>query len=63
MLTGLKVYSKAELESRYEITLENYCKCVSIEALTMVDMSRRTSCLRWSAMPPRSPPLPPPKSP
>ena len=41
MLTGLKVYSKAELESRYEITLENYCKCVSIEALTMVDMSRR----------------------
>ena len=41
MLTGLKVYTKAELESRYEITMENYCKSVSIEALTMVDMSRR----------------------
>ena len=41
MLTGLGVYTKAELESRYEITMENYCKCVSIEALTMVDMARR----------------------
>ena len=41
MLTGLGVYTPAELESRYEITLENYCKTVSIEALTMVDMARR----------------------
>ena len=41
MLTGLKVYTKAELESRYEITMENYCKTVTIEALTMVDMARR----------------------
>ena len=41
MLTGLKVYTQAELESRYEITMENYCKSVSIEALTMVDMARR----------------------
>ena len=41
MLTGLGVYTAAELQSRYEITLENYCKTVSIEALTMVDMARR----------------------
>ena len=41
MLTGLKVYTKAELESRYEITMENYRKTVTIEALTMVDMARR----------------------
>ncbi len=41
MLTRQGVYSVAELKSRYEITLENYCKTVNIEGLTMVDMSRR----------------------
>ena len=41
MLTSLKVYSTAELHSRYEIMLENYCKTVNIEALTMVDMARK----------------------
>ena len=41
MLTAHKVYSEAELKSRCEIMLENYCKSVSIEALTMVDMSRK----------------------
>ena len=41
MLTSHKVYSEAELKSRCEIMLENYCKSVSIEALTMVDMSRK----------------------
>ncbi len=41
MLTSLKVYSMAELHSRYEIMLENYCKTVNIEALTMVDMARK----------------------
>ena len=41
MLTSHKVFSKAELESRYEITLENYCKTVTIEAMTMVDMARK----------------------
>ena len=41
MLTSHKVFSVAELESRYEITLENYCKTVNIEALTMVDMARK----------------------
>ena len=38
MLTSHKVFTKAELESRMEIMLENYVKQVNIEALTMVDM-------------------------
>ena len=41
MLTGQKIYTAPELYSRYEITLENYCKAVRIEALTMVDMARK----------------------
>ena len=41
MLTGLKIFTKAELESRYEIMMENYVKTVSIEAQTMLDMTRR----------------------
>ena len=41
LLAHQESHRKAELESRYEITMENYCKCVSIEALTMVDMARR----------------------
>ena len=41
MLTGLKVYSAAELESRYGILMENYCKAVTIEAHTMVDMAEK----------------------
>ncbi|NLG52375.1 MAG: glutamine synthetase type III, partial [Clostridiales bacterium] len=34
-----KVYSKSEMHSRYEIMLENYCKTINIEALTMIDMT------------------------
>ncbi len=41
MLTSLGVYTEAELRSRYEIMLENYCKSVTIEALTMCSMARR----------------------
>ena len=41
MLTAHKVFTKAELESRCEIMLENYCKTVNIEALTMVDMAKK----------------------
>ena len=41
MLTGQKVFSEVELRSRYEIQLENYCKSVRIEALTMTLMARR----------------------
>ncbi len=35
------VFNRKELESRYEIRLENYSKTVNIEANTMVEMTRR----------------------
>jgi glutamine synthetase len=35
------VLSKVELESRYEISLENYIKTINIEALTMLDIAKR----------------------
>ena len=41
MLTSHKVFSEAELRSRCEILLDNYCKTVLIEANTMIDMARR----------------------
>lgn len=40
MLTAHRVFSEAELKSRYEITLENYCKTIVIEANTMVNMAK-----------------------
>ena len=40
MLTSHKVFTVAELNSRYEIMLENYCKTVVIEANTMIDMAK-----------------------
>lgn len=36
-----KVYTKTELASRTEILLENYYKVINIEALTMLDMSKK----------------------
>ena len=41
LLTSHDVMSLAEIKSRYEITLENYCKTVNIEGLTMIDMARK----------------------
>ena len=41
MLIEHKVFTQTELESRYEIMLENYVKTVNIEGQTMVDMVRR----------------------
>lgn len=35
------VFSKSEIYARYEIQLENYCKQIHIEALTMVDMIKK----------------------
>ena len=32
------VFSETEIESRYEILMEGYCKTLHIEALTMIDM-------------------------
>lgn len=41
LYTTHQVYSKAELQARYEIMSENYCKVLHIEALTMLDMVRK----------------------
>ncbi len=41
LFTRHKVLSEVEMHSRYEIMLENYCKTLNIEALTMIEMSRR----------------------
>ena len=41
MLTSQKVFTEAELKSRCDIMLDNYCKQVKIEAGTMVQMARR----------------------
>jgi len=35
------VLSKVEMESRYEVSLENYIKTINIEALTMLEMAKR----------------------
>ncbi len=40
MLISHGVFTQAELESRCEIMLENYCKSVTIEARTMIEMTR-----------------------
>ena len=41
MLQRHKIFSEAEIRSRYEITMENYVRTVRIEALTMADMARK----------------------
>lgn len=41
MLTSHKIFTEAELKSRMEIILDNYCKTVMIEANTMVHMAKR----------------------
>ena len=40
MLIELGVYSKAEIESRYEVLLESYCKTIQVEALTASKMAK-----------------------
>lgn len=35
------VLSSSEMHSRYEIVLDNYCKTINIEALTLIDMMRK----------------------
>jgi len=41
MLQRHKIFSEAEIRSRYEITMENYVRTVRIEALTMTDMAKK----------------------
>ena len=36
-----KVFSRNEMNSRYEISLEKYIKIINIEAMTMLEMSKR----------------------
>ncbi|MBR3620490.1 MAG: glutamine synthetase type III, partial [Clostridia bacterium] len=36
-----KVFSKTELEARYEVYMENYCKTINIEGLTASEMAMR----------------------
>ena len=36
-----KVFTLPELKARHEVRLENYCKVINIEALTMLDMARK----------------------
>ncbi|MCI7804217.1 MAG: glutamine synthetase III [Oscillospiraceae bacterium] len=42
MFEKFKVYSKTEITSRMEILLENYSKVINIEALTMLDMAKKS---------------------
>ena len=41
LFTEHKVFSEAEIRSRYEILKENYCKVLHIEAATMLEMAKR----------------------
>ena len=41
LFTKHNIYTEREITSRCEIILENYCKTVNIEALTMIDMVRK----------------------
>ncbi len=41
MLTSQGVFTEAEMKSRCDIMLENYCKQVRIEANTMIDMANK----------------------
>ena len=45
------VLSKAEIDARAEIQLENYAKTINIEALTMIDMAKKKyipTCIAYS---------------
>ncbi len=41
MFEKFKIFTKAELQSRAEVTYETYSKTINIEALTMIDMSKK----------------------
>lgn len=41
LFTKHKVFTETEIHSRYEILMENYCKTINIEALTMLDMVKK----------------------
>ncbi len=41
VFTRHHVFTEKEIHSRYEILLENYCKLLHIEALSMIDMAKK----------------------
>ena len=50
MLIDLGIYSKVEIESRYEILLEGYCKTIQVESLTALKMAKNEiypACLKY----------------
>ncbi|MBE6689286.1 MAG: glutamine synthetase type III [Ruminococcaceae bacterium] len=41
LFTKMGIFNEKEIRSRYEIMLENYCKVLNIEALTMLEMAKK----------------------
>ena len=41
LFTKHKIFTRSELVSRYEILVENYCKTMNIEVLTMIELTKR----------------------
>ncbi len=41
LFTKHRIFTETEIRSRYDILMENYCKVLNIEALTMVEMARQ----------------------
>lgn len=41
LFTKHKIFTETEMHSRYEILMENYCKIIHIEALTMLEMAKQ----------------------
>lgn len=41
LFTKHKIFTATEIQSRYEIMMENYCKTLNIEALTMLEMAKK----------------------
>ena len=51
LFTKHKIFTEAEMQARFEISLDNYCKVLHIEALTMLDMARKDilpACLSYA---------------
>jgi len=50
LFTSHGVFTETEVRSRFEILMESYCKTIHIEALTMIDMTKKSiipSCLSY----------------
>lgn len=41
LFTSMKVFSETEMKARMDIRMENYCKVMKIEALTMIEMAEK----------------------